>query len=50
MRDFLQILELYEDFHITQLPLLQHEVRGGSSLEQFSTHLLGDAGGEEAMD
>eukprot|EP01034_Spumella_vulgaris_P031127 gene31127-38465_t len=34
-----QIFELYEDFHITLMPLLDNEVRGVASLESFS-HLL----------
>ncbi|KAI6184217.1 ATPase ASNA1-like protein [Aphelenchoides bicaudatus] len=35
-----QILELYDDFHITQLPLLEQEVRGSKLLEQFSENLV----------
>jgi arsenite/tail-anchored protein-transporting ATPase len=35
-----QALELYEDFHITQLPLLKEEVRGVPALLQFGETLL----------
>jgi arsenite-transporting ATPase len=36
-----QIFELYEDFNITLMPLLDAEVRGVASLESFSKLLLG---------
>jgi arsenite-transporting ATPase len=35
-----QIIELYDDFHITVMPLLEEEVRGTDSLRQFSEMLL----------
>ena len=35
-----QILELYEDFNVTIMPMLESEVRGTEGLKNFSKLLL----------
>ena len=35
-----QILEMYDDFHVTIIPLQQEEIRGTQKLKSFSQLLL----------
>jgi len=43
-----QIYDLYEDFHVVEMPLLNEEVRGSSALKSFSQHFITPYGDEDA--